>query len=193
MFSRWKENDIECSLQRKLQGCNGADISVIPLEVIPMPGYQRQGHHSAEFIKEFRRRALAREQQWVRKIKGSHARILNIVQDPPVQRTQKRRERRAMAKENLTSPKAPKAKPSVIKPKTPHKWITIDDDKMILDATTPGDFIRIRRSLSQLIKDQTSGKDPLERISEWSKQYRREVILFLMDQLEQKEIRFEQS
>jgi hypothetical protein len=73
------------------------------------------------------------------------------------------------------------------------KWVTVHEDKITLHSTTPGDHHRIRKSLAQLLSDQAKGDDPIERLSSWSKAYRREVTLFLMNQLDEHEFNTEKS
>ena len=154
-----------------------------------MPGTQKLGHHTPEFIEEFRRRALPREQYWIRNVVATHARILNIQRERPKTRTHQRRQRRAQDPKPPKSNKGPKNTDSA----PMQKWVCIENDQIILDAITPGTFQRIRRSLAQLLRDQEEGKDPLDRLSTWSKNYKREVILFLIDQLDEKEVNTQKS
>jgi hypothetical protein len=204
VHAKWKTDSFERCLQNELQKSSAADVSIIPLEVIPMPGTERQGHHTAEFIEEFRRRALAREQQWIRAMKGADARLLNVVREAAKTRTERRRYRRSLQQDDpggKTRNKPPhnrqgtESRGSRDSPpeRSARKWISVTSDWIVLDSTTPGANQRLRRSLAQLLKDQEDGKDPLLRIGNWSKQYRREVILFLMDQLDEKEVNLERS
>jgi hypothetical protein len=47
--------------------------------------------------------------------------------------------------------------------------------------------------MAQLLHDQQQGLDPIGRLSSWSKSYRRDIILFLIDQLDEKETNHEKS
>ena len=69
----------------------------------------------------------------------------------------------------------------------------MESDRILLDSTTPGDFSRVRKSLAQLIQDQADGCDPINRLSKWSKSYRRDILLFLINQLDEKEVNLEKS
>ena len=184
-----KSGVLERQLQKELQKCPPRDITIIPLEVVPMPQNEKQGHHSREYIEEFRRRALPREQQWIRSMQGANARILNVVKENPKTRTQTRRQRRQAHPQKS----APKATGKANEPPKRTKWITVEDSRLVLDSTTPGDFSRIRKSLALLLQDQEQGRDPIERLTKWTKAYRRDIILFLMDQLDEKETNHEKS
>ena len=93
--ARWKDA-FESGLQKQLRDSRAAaSVLVIPLEVIPMPGMMKEGHHTAEFIQEFRRRALVREREWIRLVSSSRARLLNLAKEKGNQQTKSRRERRA--------------------------------------------------------------------------------------------------
>ena len=190
VFAKWKTGVMERQLQNELQNCGPSDVSVIPLEIIPMSEKARQGHHTPEFIEEFRRRALPREQQWIRIVKGAKAKILNVVREAPKKRTEKRRERRAQAPKPI--PKKEHNEKSTM-PTVPQKWVFVEEDKIILDSTTPGSHHRIRKSLAQLLRDQSQGIDPIDRLTTWSKAYRRDITLFLMDQLDEQEVNTEKS
>ena len=200
VWHRWKQHvtskskpgAMERQLQNELLKVTPADVSVIPLEVVPMPTKQKQGHHTYEYIEEFRRRALAREQQWLRIFKGAHSRILNSIREAPKSRTSKRRERRAKIDYQMPKAKKPPAAPKNA-PQTSQKWIRVEEDRIVLDSTTPGDFSRVRKSLGQLLQDQNEGRDPLQRLTNWSKTVRRDIILFLMDQLDEQEVNAENS
>ena len=63
---RWRDT-LERSLHRMLQKVHvAADALVIPLEVIPMSGHQKEGRHTDQFIAEFKWRAFIREQEWIK-------------------------------------------------------------------------------------------------------------------------------
>ena len=189
IYGKSKAGVLERQLQNELQNCPPRDISIIPLEVIPMPENQRQGRHTREFIEEFRKRALPREQQWIRIVRGANAKILNVVKEGPKARTQQRRQRR----QSQPQKRPPKVKDKPKSPQAKSKWIFVNDDRIILDSTTPGEFSRVRKSLAQLLHDQQQGLDPIDRLSGWSKSYRRDIILFLIDQLDEKETNHEKS
>lgn len=189
--ARWKDT-LEGSLQRSLQKTHiAADAFVIPLEVILMSGFQKEGHHSSEFIAEFRRRALVREQQWIRWCKSSPSRILNVVRDAALPDSRKRRERRSKLTEHIPKEtganKKQRAQSSVPKGPAKTKFVRIEGGRLLLDSDSPGEHKQIRRKLASLLDAQANGDDSLERVTKWGSATRKKITAFLIDQLDERE------
>ena len=64
----------------------------------------------------------------------------------------------------------------------------MNDGKLVLDNTTPGENYGIRKKLASLLNAQDSGHDPLEQVLKWGSIMRKKVIGFLIDQLDEEEI-----
>ena len=58
---------------------------------------------------------------------------------------------------------------------------------MVLDSSTLGPYIALRRTLASLLDAQASGRDPLDVLAKWGSAKRKKVIGFLMDQLDVEE------
>ena len=175
------------------------DVFVIPLQVVPMSGSQPQSHHTEDYIREFRRRALPLEQRWIRLLHADGPQGLNIQVDAPAERTAKRWQRRQATNQNFKengnpaakTPKnkaVPKVKAAANPPHAFKQFVAVDPDGTVRVSLEQGDHMRIRRSLHNLLQDQVEGKDPLDRVSQWEQSFRKDVVCFLSDQMGPQEV-----